>query len=207
MLLVLKAPSLPWRRHPLGVVVRIRRWAAIAAASIVTIGGLAVAAAPAVSADQVWHQAVGRGSADAACPTNTPEETAAGWTQWAGSWEKWMNGQTGGFVCQRDITWAKDSAPPVTSDESRVACEAWMTPDLLLKFDGVVALREGTQMYSDVDCTTLSDSYIGYWAVYANTMADAQDICDTVDPEHSPSKLGGAGILGPRVWACIPFGL
>ena len=67
-------------------------------------------ASPAV-ADQIWYQSVGRASATAACEKSTTTELAAGWTQWAPSWARWVNGSKGGFVCNRQITWAFDSVP------------------------------------------------------------------------------------------------
>ena len=69
----------------------------------------AVGIAPAVSADQVWHQAIGRASAASPCPTSSAVEVASGWTQWSASWEQWPNSGDGGYSCNRSITWAKDS--------------------------------------------------------------------------------------------------
>jgi len=65
------------------------------------------------AANKVWYQSVGRASATAACEKSTTTELAAGWTQWAPSWAKWVNGGNGGFVCDRQITWAYDT-PPVS---------------------------------------------------------------------------------------------
>ena len=91
------------------------------------LGMLALSALPAVvpggevamisraSADQVWHQSVGRASADAACDASSVADLAAGWSQWAPSWEQWANAGAGGFVCSRQITWARDSAPAVAT--------------------------------------------------------------------------------------------
>jgi hypothetical protein len=69
-------------------------------------------ASPAM-ANKVWYQSVGRASATAACEKSTTTELAAGWTNWAPSWAKWVNGGKGGFVCNRQITWAYDT-PPVS---------------------------------------------------------------------------------------------
>jgi len=69
-------------------------------------------ASPAV-ANKIWYQSVGRASETAACEKSTVAELAAGWTQWAPSWEQWVNGGKGGFVCNRHITWAYDT-PPVS---------------------------------------------------------------------------------------------
>ncbi len=81
--------------------------------------GSLLTASPA-AADQVWYQSVGRTSADAACERSSTTELAAGWTQWAPSWAKWVNKNTGGFVCNRQITWAYDSTS--TSGSSSVTC-------------------------------------------------------------------------------------
>jgi hypothetical protein len=67
-------------------------------------------ASPAV-ADQIWYQSVGRASATAACEKSTATELAQGWTNWAPSWGQWANDRKGGFVCNRQITWAFDSVP------------------------------------------------------------------------------------------------
>jgi hypothetical protein len=74
------------------------------------------------AADQIWYQSVGRASATAACEKSTTTELAAGWTDWAPSWDTWVNGGNGGFVCNRHITWAFDSVPPSSSGSSSVTC-------------------------------------------------------------------------------------
>ncbi len=81
-------------------------------------GGLSTASPAA--ADQVWYQSTGRASADAPCQKSSTEELADGWTQWTPSWAKWANKNTGGFVCNRQITWAFDSTS--TSGSSSVTC-------------------------------------------------------------------------------------
>jgi len=63
------------------------------------------------SADQIWYQSTGRTGADAPCQKSSTTEFADGWTQWTPSWAKWVNNNTGGFVCNRHITWAFDSTP------------------------------------------------------------------------------------------------
>ena len=75
------------------------------------VGGFTTAAPAA--ADQIWYQSVGRASATAPCEKSTATELAAGWTNWAPSWEQWANDSMGGFVCSRQITWAYDT-PPVS---------------------------------------------------------------------------------------------
>ena len=77
-----------------------------ALAALVLVGGTLVAVAGPASADEVWYQSVGRVSAEAPCPVSTGTELEAGWTQWGPSWAQWGNQGGGGFVCDRQITWA-----------------------------------------------------------------------------------------------------
>lgn len=85
------------------------RFGRILVASAVVLGS-AFLTAPAASADQIWHQAVARASADAPCPTTTGTEVSTGWSKWTPSWGAWPNGGMGGFVCTRSITWAYEDA-------------------------------------------------------------------------------------------------
>ena len=87
------------------LIVNIRRIASSMAA-MVLVGGTLVAAAGTASANQVWYQSVGRVSAEAPGPVSTGPELKAGWTQWGSSWAQWGNRGRGGFVCDRQITWA-----------------------------------------------------------------------------------------------------
>lgn len=68
------------------------------------------------TADSVWHQSVGRASATATCPADdfgTPWQS--NWDpaerSWRPSWSVWPNGGTGGFTCDRQITWARRAFP------------------------------------------------------------------------------------------------
>jgi hypothetical protein len=63
------------------------------------------------TADQIWYQSIGRDGSDAPCDESSTEDLATGWTQWAPSWEQWANNSAGGFVCNRQITWAYDTQP------------------------------------------------------------------------------------------------
>ena len=74
------------------------------------------------AADQIWYQSLGRSSAAAACEKSTSSDLAAGWTQWAPSWEQWANNSKGGFVCSRQITWLYDSVPPSSSGSGPLTC-------------------------------------------------------------------------------------
>lgn len=46
-----------------------------------------------------WHQSIGRVHATDACPSG-----------WHPSWAQWMNGRTGGFVCDREQYWNNSSS-------------------------------------------------------------------------------------------------
>ncbi len=95
-------------RTPLGILLAtVMTLALLPMFSSLSPGSL-LTASPA-SADQVWYQSTGRTSAVALCEKSSTTELAAGWTQWAPSWAKWVNKNTGGFVCDRQITWAFDS--------------------------------------------------------------------------------------------------
>ena len=89
-----------------------RRPIRILIATIITIALLPTlpALSPA-SADQIWYQSVGRVNGDASCEKSTATELVTGWTHWGPSWDTWVNGGKGGFVCNRQITWAFDSVP------------------------------------------------------------------------------------------------
>lgn len=66
------------------------------------------------SAGSAWHQSIGRPSETAMCPADdfgTPRQS--NWDPaerpWRPSWSQWPNGGTGGFTCNRQITWARDA--------------------------------------------------------------------------------------------------
>lgn len=87
----------------------------LSVATLVIAASALLAAHPA-SADSVWFQSVGRASSSAPCPGDdfgTPWQP--NWNpaerSWRPSWSAWPNGGTGGFTCDRQITWAKSSYP------------------------------------------------------------------------------------------------
>jgi hypothetical protein len=176
---------------------RFRRVAASVGATVLVVAGFALAGASPASANQVWHQAIGRASADAACPTNTPEETAAGWTQWAGSWEKWMNGQTGGFVCQRDITWAFDNSSPIN-----FCILAW--PDTYwLDFAGTDWLPANEVPYINSACTERAPNDVtGAVSVLADTAPEAQVTCDAHGGGRATLYASEQAGADPRLYFC-----
>jgi hypothetical protein len=146
---------------------------------------------------------VGRASADAGCPTSTPEETAAGWTQWAGSWQGWMNGETGGYVCQREITWAKDSPPYRVAANPLVAgCQQIGSGSNYGQFGISVALPWTAPVYGDANCTTVKPGHWGWDFVYSPSS----------DPELARplciENFGDASLLAQLtedVWGCHPI--
>lgn len=87
------------------------------AAFLMTVAAVTAMLVPtSAQADSVWHQSVGRTSATATCPADdfgTPWQS--NWDPaerpWRPSWSQWPNGGTGGFTCDRQITWARSSHP------------------------------------------------------------------------------------------------
>jgi hypothetical protein len=69
------------------------------------------------SGDEVWHQSYQRVSQSEECvaqPGETPWQDSWGTNPgWSPSWEQWANNGQGGWVCNRSITWARDSAARV----------------------------------------------------------------------------------------------
>lgn len=162
---------------------RITRIVPAGAAALLVAGtGVAVATPAAASTDQVWVQAVGRSTTDSPCPMNTAAEDAAGWTPWSPSYGQWMNGGTGGWVCQRSIVWARgsDPRPPTTCVRGNSATFWAFTSD---------ALPPGTTAYAEDTCTTPGVLSTPKWAVHAGSDQAAQAICDVRDPggvAHNP---------------------
>lgn len=124
----------------------IRRILAATAAAVMVASGAVLAGASPASADQVWHQSIGRASAEAACPTDSPEDLTAGWTPWGASWEKWNNNNQGGYVCSRQITWAYDAPVPVA------ACTE-IAESMFVLLDPSGFIPEGTLYFVDAACT------------------------------------------------------
>lgn len=156
--------------------------ATTAACLLVAAGPVTVGAAPA-SADQVWHQSVGRSSVDALCPQSENDDLEAGWSPWAASWERWANDGTGGWTCYRSITWAKDTPPPAATVFVVSGClQSESGPNTYLLFGAANALPIGTQVYTDADCLLPFSPArtINAWFVAANDQRTAQAICSDV---------------------------
>lgn len=150
----------------------IRKILATTAMTVMVASGAVLVGASPASADQVWNQSIGRASADAACPTSDAADLDAGWSEWMASWELWANDGTGGYVCSRSITWAKDSPP------SGDGCVQG-SPFEWLDFLGGWSLPFGSPLYADVDCSVLGGTAV-YDIVYATDGAEASARCIAV---------------------------
>ena len=159
------------------------------------LGALAVAS-PA-SADSVWFQSVARASASAACPDDafgTPWQSNWDPAQrsWRPSWAQWPNGGTGGFTCDRQITWAKSGYPSA-------GCVSLGTE--WVDFRGGWSLATAVT-YSDAGCTTLAGGS-AFNLVYAPSGWSALALCT----EAFPSLAWNPG-RNPAsdVWFCMTVG-
>ncbi len=157
---------------------RVRRVLASVAAAAMVVGGMSLVAAPAASANEVWHQHIGRASADAACPKNTAAETAAGWSEWAPSWAQWPGGGTGGWVCGRSAPVSTVS----TSYPSGIGCVAAGT-GTWANFAGNWYLPSGSPFFASADCGSVSQYGVSSSVVvYAPPGFDALTLCRVLVP-------------------------
>ena len=154
---------------------------ALAAGALALAGATVVA--PAASADSVWFQSVARASASAACPDDTfGTPWQSNWDpaqrSWRPSWAQWPNGGTGGFTCDRQITWAK-------SDYPSAGCVAYTdgSGSYYVDFGGGWSIGDGPR-YTDPACTALlvwgsppSTGPIPLYYVYAPSGWSAVDLC------------------------------
>ena len=89
----------------------IRPLAVFGTAAVTSLAASMLMASSAANADSVWYQAYERTSQDATCTApagETPwQSTFSGQQEWTPSWQQWANGGKGGWVCQREIVWAK----------------------------------------------------------------------------------------------------
>lgn len=161
---------------------RTRRIAATVAAAVLTASGLAIAGAAPASANQVWHQSVGRASADAPCPDSDPALLALGWSKWAPSYEQWPNNGQGGWTCTRSITWAKSTPPGLTvgGEANPSLCVEVFRFDAenaqYLDFALSRALPSGSPIYTDRFCTSDTEP-TGYDFVLVPTGGDPDLAC------------------------------
>lgn len=200
----------------------IRRIASSMAA-MVLVGGTLVAVAGSASADEVWYQSVGRASAEAPCPVSTGTELEAGWTQWSPSWAQWGNQGRGGFVCDRQITWAYS---PTASNfpgcqfiaDLRITepPEGPFDVSLYGQFGNGLVIAADTYLFSTPDCsgetsesTTVS---VAVNTVFAGSQGQAQALCPVdTDAElgvNASFDLEGGGTLtisnsSPYIYYCM----
>ena len=166
----------------------VKAIAAAISVAAVMLAGLPVS--PAAAADRVWHQSVGRVSATADCPKSSPDELAAGWSQWGPSWEQWMTGGKGGFVCSRKITWARDKPLyPSAYCEFMSARES-----VYVQFNGGYWLPFNYPVYTSSTCDDMGGGAL-LPLVYAPTGYDPTMLCESIG---YPVALN----LGTNVWAC-----
>lgn len=180
---------------------RVRKLMVSAMAAVTVAAGLVMAGASPASADQVWNQSVGRASADAPCPTNTPAETAAGWSKWAPSYAKWANDGKGGFVCDRSITWAKDSPPPSSTPAAKLCVQG--NSGQYLDFTTSSAIAPFALFaYADETCSGSPFEANYFWTVYAPTGGvEAQTLCNGV-VNGTVAQYAGYG-ADPAVYVCL----
>ena len=159
---------------------------AVVGLSVATFGLLV---APAVSADEIWYQSVGRASATATCQDSSSSDLATGWTVWRPIWEQWMNRGAGGFTCSRALTWAKSS--PATGGGGGgggvVACKQIRSSGgaLYVANFGVETLRAlGSTQYSNSGCTATSGTTV-IDLIYASTAGTATTICTAFNNTYS----------------------
>ena len=188
-----------------------------ALAALVLVGGtlVAVAGAGPASADEVWYQSVGRASAEAPCPVSTGTELEAGWTQWGPSWAQWGNQGRGGFVCDRQITWAITPTPAwpgcqFAYDES---VSGGPLEPVYLQF-GTRALIPSAELngFDNPDCSGVPSESGREYVVFASSQSQAQLLCprDTTamtQPEGTfPDGFGGTFTrinVNPNIYYCI----
>jgi hypothetical protein len=159
------------------------------AAALVLIAGGSMLTASSASANQVWFQSVGRASADAPCSESSGADLAAGWSAWSPSWGQWANNHTGGFVCNRSITWEYD-APSGPSGPGCLSAGG----GLFINFAGQVVVPVGTpSAYLDSACSNYAGTTpVAY--VYAPNSTVADELC-------APG-LAADAVGDENVWYC-----
>ncbi len=170
-----------------------------AAGAVTLVAGAALAVAPAASADQIWHESVGRPSADAPCPVTSAKDSAAGWSPWVATWEQWPNGGDGGFTCTRSVTWAYESDAGSGPVYPSGGCER-RTQNTWVNFLGGWSLPAFSAGYGMPDCTNYLGA-IDLPLVYApDGEQQASMLCE--EAFGTTDALNGSG---GAVWVC-PIG-
>jgi hypothetical protein len=176
---------------------RMRQVLAAAGAMVLVAGGLTLAGAVPVSADQIWHQSIGRAGATATCPDPSDGDLMAGWSKWGASWEQWENDGNGGFTCTRSIAWAKNSAVPNSLPAHPSAECVFFYSGQYANFLGGWYLSVG-QVFANADCSTPIGSHSRI--VYAPAGYDAVALC-----EEALAPLVDLVVMGPygdHIYSC-----
>jgi hypothetical protein len=154
----------------------------IALAALLTVASSLVGA-HSVSADEVQYQSYQRASQSEECvsqPGETPWQASWGTdSSWRPSWELWANNGTGGWVCSRSITWARDEATSPLIPSPSIPGAGCVPFDIYyLDFGGSYFLPKTSTVYSDGTCTT-PYSPLGPDVVYTATGGEsrARELC------------------------------
>lgn len=181
-----------------------------ALASVAVLAGAALSGASPASADEIWHQGIERAGERAACPKSSGDELASGWSEWAPSWAEWANNGKGGFVCTRDIVWAKSGGPGSNSPSSggARALGDWDCVSLqqypavhYADLNGSDVIPYLTQMYLRSDCTE-PNGLFAWQGVYVpeGTETEAEALCIEVYGDASQLFHFNGGFA----WGCYP---
>jgi len=162
-----------------------------------TLFGVLVGA-PAASADQTWYQAIGRPSADAPCPATNAEDSAAGWSQWAPSWEEWPGQGHGGYVCTRSNTWAFESTEGTALATPSVGCLAYQSGNFSVDLEGGFSFPIGTQTWMGSHCGPTPSVLSGYNFVYAPGDWSPLALCQLVWPNSTHATYW----MDPDLYTC-----
>lgn len=189
---------------------KLRVRGGVIAATFAVVAGTSLLLAPSASADQVWFHSVGRADATAECPKSTEVEVAAGWSQWAGSWEEWPNGGKGGYVCSRQITWAFDSPRPgAAATFAGGGCRLYDNAfNSYIDFgDGFSVPSNTAQWIDGPTCSGEPDSlFTGFDVVYAPAGTDADARCEAAFPGTvavAPGVVVSGWAPDPDVYPCV----
>jgi hypothetical protein len=176
-------------------------------AALVLVGGTLAAGASSASANKVWYQSVGKASAEAPCPTSTGAELAAGWTQWSSSWAMWANQGRGGFVCNREITWAYSETTP-TPAPSFPGCvvlspQVGETVGTYFQFGNspYIPADSPNSVFFTPDCSGTGVASTSPWA-YALNLEEAGALCAPLGAIAATDELATAD---PNLYACFPI--
>lgn len=179
---------------------KCRHVVAATAAAILTVGGALLAAptASAKGAPIIWNQSVARPSADATCPTTSDAEATAGWTTWSPSWAQWPNDGTGGYVCNRSITWAYAADTASGASVPSVGCLAYQGGSFSVDLQGGFSFPIGTQTWVGPNCGPTESVHSAYNAVYAPAPWAPLDLCKLAWPSSTTATF----ITDPDLYAC-----